>query len=146
MKLTAHIGISTVAAASVYTITGSQRLSLSLLLSGIFIDLDHVVDYVLLSEERFTRKNFFSWYDERRWNKIYIIFHSYELLAIFLLMTFWFRNDIMIGVAIGCSLHLLADQIGNVSMRLSERFSLWFYFFSYRYHTGFEKKNFLVNK
>ncbi len=140
MKLTAHVAISTAAAVAVYKITGLKMLSLSFFLSGIFIDLDHLLDYVLLSRERFSIRNFFSWYEERRWKKIYIIFHSYELLAGLLLAAVLARNEVLTGIAAGCSLHLLADQIGNPGAVPRVRLSPWFYSLSYRYFQRFEKE------
>lgn len=143
MKASTHIGISTIAAVSAYKLTGSQTFSISLFLSGIFIDLDHVVDYMLLSKERFTIKNFFSWYDEHRWQRVFIVLHSYELITIFSLIACLLKNEIMIGMSLGFLLHIMLDQIGNMTADLNDRKSPWFYFFLYRYAMSFEKNNYL---
>lgn len=147
MKLTVHLGISAVAAVSAYNITSSHPLSITLFLSGIFMDLDHLFDYMLLSKEEFSIRNLTLWYSEKRWNnKIYIIFHSYELLMVLLLLTFLLRNNILIGLAIGSSLHLFADEIDNMHQEFDKRFSKGYYFFSYRWIVGFEGKNLLIHK
>lgn len=146
MKATAHIGISAVAAVSAYKMTGSPSLSISLFLSGIFIDLDHLADYILLSREQFSLSRFFSWYEENRWQKVFLVFHSLELLTILIIAAFLLKNDIVTGIAIGCTLHLVSDQVGLMTRKLGKRVSPWFYFFTYRYAVGFEKSRFLVKK
>ncbi|MFA6412855.1 MAG: hypothetical protein WCW53_09160 [Syntrophales bacterium] len=146
MKASTHVGISAVAAISAYKLTGSQPMSISLFLSGIFIDLDHVLDFILLSKERFSISNFFSWCNDLRWQKAFIVFHSYELITIFALMSFLLANDILIGITIGCVLHLLADQISIMTLERTEGVSPWLYFFSYRYSVGFEKKGYFSKR
>jgi membrane-bound metal-dependent hydrolase YbcI (DUF457 family) len=142
MKVTKHIGISTIAAISAYKLIGSQSMSIALFLSGILIDLDHVFDYILLSKEGFSIGNFFSWYDEGKWQKVFLFFHSYELITILAFVTFVRANEVLIGITAGCVLHLLADQIAV----MGRGFSPWFYFISYRYSVGFEKKKYISKR
>ena len=144
MKIPAHIAISTVAGLTAYGLTKSETLTGSVFLSSLLIDIDHVPDYILLSKERLSIKNFLSWYNEKKWDRIYIILHSYEIIAILVSIASLFRNDIIIGVAIGCALHLIADQIGNMTFGLGKRLSPWFYFLSYRYCMEFMKNRMLV--
>jgi hypothetical protein len=145
MKATAHIGVSALAAAAAYEITASGPIAVSLFISGVLIDLDHLPDYLLLAKEKFSFRSFFSWYHDRKWQKIYIVFHSYELMALLVMASFWLRNGAFIGMTSGCLLHMVMDQIGNIRMKPGERLSPWFYFFLHRCQAGFEKKNLTVD-
>jgi hypothetical protein len=140
MKMTRHIAASAVAGAAVYQITGSPPMAASLFLGGVFIDLDHVFDYLILAKERHTLRNFFSWFNDIRWKRIIIMFHSYEFYAFLLLAAFWLKNDILTGLAIGIGIHFVMDQIAVLKPINGVRLSRLFYFLSFRYVSHFELK------
>lgn len=131
MRTTAHICASSAAAGAAYALTGSAGLSVSCLLSGVLLDVDHVVDFFLLADEPFTFKGFFSWCHEMRWTRIYLVLHSYELYLLLLLAAGLFPGPALTGVLLGMGLHLLMDQAGNRAL------NKWFYFMTFRYRSGF---------
>lgn len=131
MKTTAHLYTSAAAGCAVYAFTGSRTAGLACLLSGVLLDVDHLLDYWLLSGERFTLKGFFAWCYELKWKKIYLALHSYELYLALLLAARLFPGPALTGVLIGTGLHLLMDQAGNTALHK------WFYFLTFRYRSGF---------
>ena len=131
MKTTAHIYASAAAGGAAYALTGSPAMAVSCLLSGVLLDVDHLLDYWLLSDEPFTVKGFFSWCHEQRWKKIYLVLHSYELYLLLLLAASLFPGRVFAGVLLGTGLHLLMDQLGNKAL------NKWFYFMTFRYRSGF---------
>lgn len=132
MKATAHICASIAAGSAAYGLTGSPGISVSCLLSGILLDVDHLLDFYLLAGERFTFKGFFSWCYELRWRKIYLVLHSYELYLLLALAACLFPSQALTGVLLGMGLHLFMDQLGNKGL------NKWFYFMIFRYRSGFE--------
>ena len=125
MKTTVHIYASAAAGGAAYGLTGSAEMSASCLLSGIFLDVDHILDFCLLTDERFTIKGFLSWCHELRWTRIYLILHSYELYALLALAAFFFTSEALKEVLLGMGLHLLMDQAGNKGL------NKWFYFMAF---------------
>ena len=131
MKTTAHIYASIAAGGAAYGLTGSPAISVSCLLSGVLLDVDHLLDFYLLTDERFTFNGFLSWCHELRWKKIYLVLHSYELYFLLVLAACLFTSEVLTGVLLGMGLHLLMDQLGNTAL------NKWFYFMTFRYRSGF---------
>jgi hypothetical protein len=132
MKLKHHITISTGVSAVVYHFSGSWGLALTSLLSGILMDLDHVIDYMLEHGLRFDIRGFFRFFAEERYKRLTLIFHGWEWLLILFVLSWLTRWNILItGVFIGFSQHLLLDRLYNIS-----RFSS--YSFLYRLSVGFK--------
>ncbi len=143
MKMASHVVASTIAGTAVYGLTGSTPMAVSLLLSGVLIDLDHLVDYFALSGEKFSLSRFFSWFYEKKWKRIYVILHSYEFYILLVLGAYWSENDLLLGATMGVGLHMVMDQIGNRQIMKDTRLSPWFYFLAFRYRAHFEKKRLL---
>ncbi len=72
------------------------------------------------------------WCYELRWKKIVLIFHSYEFLIFLSFIMYYFPGNILMGVLLGCGLHLVLDQIGNYFFGKRFRASPWFYFLTFR--------------
>ncbi len=71
--------------------------------------------------------------------RIYILFHSYELIALLWIAIYAFSlSDIWKAVAIGFTQHLIFDQLTNP-------FNTFGYFLTYRAIKGF-KKNYLIQE
>ncbi len=117
----------------------STELSVITFLSGIFIDLDHFLDFFLFSGEKFSIKNVISWCEDGRWERVSLIFHSYELYIVLGVITYYFPHNILIGIMLGVGLHLLLDQFWNCNMRKRFRLAQWFYFLTYRASVGFHR-------
>ena len=136
MKTSVHVSTSAILAAAIFTYSRSVPEAASCLVSGVLIDLDHVVDFHLFSGERFSLTNFFSWCNESRWQRLTVIFHSYEFLGILCAVAYYMDSAVLRGIVWGAGLHLLLDQLGNLRIF---RLSPWFYLLGYRIVMGFRR-------
>ena len=117
---------------AVYFLTKSVYSAFSCFLAGIFVDLDHIVDYLIHSNFKFSIKEFFDTCYNYRLKKFYLIMHSYEILILSWVMYFILKNEVLLGINIGYTVHLLSDQFGNFT-------KLFTYFFTFRLIKKFEK-------
>ena len=140
MKPSVHVATSVLLATALYAYSGSVPVAASCLVSGVLIDLDHVLDFHIFSGERLSIANFFSWCNDGRWQKISLIFHSYELFGILCAVAYYLDNALLRGMLWGAGLHLLIDQIANTR---EYRLSPWFYFLGYRIAVGFRRERLL---
>jgi hypothetical protein len=124
-------------ATALYAYSRSVPEAASCLVIGVLIDLDHVVDFHLFSGEQFSLANFFSWCTESRWQRITLIFHSYELFGILCAVAYYLDNAVLRGIVWGAGLHVLLDQLANPR---TFRLSPWFYFLGYRIAMGFRRE------
>jgi len=136
MKLPVHAVTSAAFAGAVYAVTRSEAAALAVVVSGVFIDLDHVLDFLVDSGEDFSISNFFSWCEEMRGSRLFIWLHSLEFLALLAGLAVWLRSDVLFGAVLGAGVHLVIDQIGNRRPLGYER-SAWFYFLAYRWRSAF---------
>ncbi len=143
MKIRTHFYTSTILSGGLYAVTRSPQIALSCFLSGIFIDIDHIFDFLIFSGEKFSIKKMISWCNELRWEKIVLIFHSYEVLIFLSFIMYYFPGNILMGVLLGGGLHLVLDQIGNCFFGKRFRVSPWFYFLIFRIFSGFRKEKLL---
>lgn len=138
MNVRVHLYTSTLLGGVLYAVTRSWQIAVSSILSGIFIDIDHILDFLLFSGEKFSVKSMFSWCHEGRWRKVTLLLHSYEIYFILIIVTYYFPSEILMGILFGTGLHMILDQARNPAC---ENLSKWFYFLSYRIYAGFSKKN-----
>jgi hypothetical protein len=99
----------------------SWGLAVASFISGIFIDLDHIIDYLIAHGLHFDIKEFSIFFHEKRyWKtasrywKINLVFHGWEWLIILSIManlTNW--NPWVIGVLIGFGQHIIFDALNN---------------------------------
>ncbi|GAB4534560.1 MAG: hypothetical protein Fur0020_01310 [Thermodesulfovibrionia bacterium] len=134
MRLKHHLSISAGVSGIVYYLSRSWELTTTSFLAGVFIDLDHVIDYFLHEGVRLDIKDFFRFYKEERYKRLTIMFHGWEWLILLLLLS-WISdwNPVLTGVLIGFTQHLLLDKFYNVS-----RFGSYSFF--WRWRRGFEPK------
>ena len=142
MKPAVHLYTSAIMATALYAHSHSIPESASCFASGVLIDLDHVVDFFLFSGEKFSPGNFVSWC-EKRWQKIALLIHSYELLVLLFVAAFYLDHAVLRGIFWGAGLHLLLDQVANPKVH---RLSPWFYFLGFRIAAGFRKEKMQVSK
>lgn len=107
-------------------------------LSGILIDLDHHLDYWIYKKELpVSYKKLKNFLKNDHGSKLYLVFHSYELLGLLWFSIYYFHlNMIWLGVGIGTTVHLICDEFVNPLRPFA-------YFLIYRIRTGFERKHFL---
>ncbi|HAM34960.1 MAG TPA: hypothetical protein DCP85_03405 [Elusimicrobia bacterium] len=134
----AHAAASAALSGAVFAATGSATMAVAATLSGIFIDLDHLADFLILSGEKFSIRAFFRWCEDMKWERIFLLLHSFELWSLAALLAFWLRNELLIGLTLGAAGHLILDQIGNRNLK-NGRLCAWFYFLSYRCRVGFRR-------
>ena len=101
-------------------------------LAGVFIDLDHIVEYTYAFGLRnFNLRKFFDAAYNHRYPRYFLFFHSYELsLLLWLAALFMFPYSWGWALALGYTVHLTADNLFNpvhnltyfLSFRLKHRF------------------------
>lgn len=112
------------------------------LLGGVFIDLDHLIDYFLAFGTKFNLFYFLKGYQFLKTEKIYIPLHSWELVIIFFLIILFFMNfkrfitlrTLLLAFSISLFLHLSIDVFTNNMLPQS-------YFLTYRMQNNFNLKN-----
>jgi len=140
MKTMGHVATSLIAGGILYKFTHSSAAFLWVLIIGIFIDLDHYIDYVREIGVGFNPKKIYSTckYGTIYFKKLTLALHSYELMIILWIAIFIFDlNIVWKCAAISFSLHLFIDQIANPVMPLT-------YFFLFRMANHFETKKIFI--
>jgi hypothetical protein len=131
MRVQYHATVSTIVSAVLFTLFRSWPLTMSSLLIGIFVDLDHVVDFVFRHGIRFNVRQFFRASYQRQYKYAVLIFHGWEWLGVLVLVSFLSNaNPWIVGLLVGYTHHLILDQVGN-------RPETWGYSFVWRMQHGF---------
>lgn len=117
MRPLQHLVYSTAAASTLLVTTKCPKIAIGCVLSGVLVDLDHLIEYRNYCGSDWNWKEFStgSYFDTKK--TIHVIFHSWEAAA-FLWGVVLSRDGIgtgslLYGVAVGYTLHLILDQIGN---------------------------------
>ena len=145
MTVKTHITTSALLSAATFLITSSTTMAMSALVSGVLIDLDHLIDFFIFSGERFSVQNLFEWC-KTSWERSLFPFHSWEMYILFTLFTYHSPHPVQIGILLGVGVHLTLDQIGNRYFLKHDSIRPFFYFFIYRASKGFYKKRMLEEK
>lgn len=126
--LVLHLIISFFVFVLIYIFFKSWKLAALGFLSGILIDLDHLIDYFLVYRTNFKPEKFFNGYQFIESKKSYVFLHGWEWIIVMLLIGF-FAGSIRPAIAIGIGMfgHLAVDQI------LSFKNEPLFYFLTYRF-------------
>ena len=84
-----HTAVSALTSAAFYGVTGSWTAAIVCFLSGIFIDVDHILEYYLV-KGRFTCscKKISEVCSSRTTKHLYLFLHSYELVALLWIIGF----------------------------------------------------------
>lgn len=137
MRPTYHVMISGGVSAVFALWAKSWGAVLACFFSGILIDLDHHLDYWMITKKiPWSYKKLVDFFVHRQHRKVYLFLHSYEMLTVLWLSIFYFDlNAVWIGMAVGFTTHILCDEFANPLKPLS-------YFFVYRLRNGFERKHF----
>jgi hypothetical protein len=111
----------------------SWGMAIACLISGIFVDLDHVIDYLIQHGLQF-KGNFFEEFYNDRIDKVHLLFHAWEWVFL-LLITAWFTgwDKWITGIFFGFTLHIFLDNINN-------RANIKSYSFFWRWSKGFQVK------
>lgn len=134
MRFSYHIAVSVPFAGAIYAVSKSWEAAAASLVSGVFVDLDHLFDYMVEYGTKFDLKNFLSSFPEGRYKRIFIPLHAWEWLisgALVAWATGW--NACVVGLLLGWGYHLILDQMFN-------GVSTWGYSFFWRCATKFDPK------
>ncbi|MBI5099362.1 MAG: hypothetical protein HZB30_09015 [Nitrospirae bacterium] len=148
MKPGHHAAVSIVLSGILYSIFRSWGLAVASFISGIFVDLDHIIDYWIEHGLRFDPKQFFNYFDEKNFEnrkKLFFVFHGWEWLIALLMsamLTDW--NFWVTGLLVGYGQHMILDELYN-SSNYRIRPYVWGYFLLWRWNNGFEFKTFYSN-
>ena len=131
-----------IASASVGTIlwifTKSFYAGLSCFAAGIFVDIDHIIEYIVhfgwkgvsvrrvyqACEETTLREG------EYQFTKLYLIFHAVEVALVLWIVLAFTKNIYLLAVTVGYSTHLIMD--------VAKKRSLLSYFIAWRSIKGFD--------
>jgi len=114
MRVRSHIATSAVLGAIIYYIFKSMPMTASAFLSGVLIDLDHVLECYLNYGENFNMWTTIKICESGKLKKAHLILHSYELVLVYSLLIWWFDlGPVWYGIALGLASHLILDAIFN---------------------------------
>jgi hypothetical protein len=114
MKPQYHVASSVLLASILYLFFKSWSMSISCVFSGIFIDLDHIYDYIREIGYPFKFRDMVQIAlnnDITRWT---VVLHSWELLFVLLIIA-WYTNwnPWITGTLIGFTSHILLDTVNQ---------------------------------
>jgi len=135
MKPTHHVMLSTGVSAVFASWVHSWEAILACFLSGIFIDLDHHFDYLIIKKELpISYKKLLDFLTTEHDKKLYLFLHSYELIILLWFSIFVFHlSTVWLGVAVGVSTHIFCDELANPFKPMA-------YFFVSRMKVGFNRR------
>ena len=140
-----HLVTTVLACGAVYGVTGSSPLTAGLAAGGFFIDVDHVLDYVLFERRfRFSPRAFLRHYLEGRARRLVLILHSWELMGLLALTALMTGSVWLWGYVLGMALHLPLDVKFNG--RMTNQSLVPFYSFVYRWRRGFLSSRLIEQK
>ncbi|MDP2923411.1 MAG: hypothetical protein Q8O30_06810 [Candidatus Omnitrophota bacterium] len=128
-----HSLTTTAIALTIYLKSNNLAFAAIFIVGGIFIDLDHFIDYFLFFK-KFDMKKFLDsayLYSE----KVYLPLHSWELTLVILFLGYILQSKALLMLAFSLSIHLLIDTM--------QREKLLFYFITYRFIKKFNVKTLL---
>lgn len=111
-----HFLLSLIAGTVVGWLLGNFLAIPVALLSGFFIDADHLIDYAIYKKfQGFNLSEFLSGKFFDYSGKVYVLFHAFEYVFIFFILGFLFSNLSWLFFSFGLSLlfHLLYDTLYN---------------------------------
>ncbi len=140
-----HVIASLVLAFLVYILMRQIEVALFAFLVGVFVDLDHLIDFwVLEPSQPLSIKAFLDserYGEQRKW--IFLFFHGWEWVALLFVLAYYYNWNIYLLVAgVALALHFFMD-IKNLS-RGPEKGHPFTYFFFFRLIKGFKKKNLII--
>lgn len=131
MTLKHHTAASVAISGALYAVSKSWELALTSLLSGIFIDLDHLYDYLREYGWPIDVPELFRVCHAKQFQYAVLLLHGWEWVALWSVLAAvcnW--HPLQLGLLIGWGHHLLFDQFAN-------GVSPWGYFFLWRLKNRF---------
>lgn len=138
IKPAGHLICSLAISGLLYITLKSQAAFFASFFSGIFIDLDHILDYCVQMKMSLKIKDIYNWCVDNKCKFLFIYLHSIELLILFWAVISVFKLGIFwVAFAVGVTQHMLLDILFN------QRVYSYSYFLSYRIIKRFKMERLL---
>jgi len=139
MKPSIHVATSFSVALILWFFTKSVYAAFLCLASGVLVDFDHVIEYVLhFGGKDMNMERIYQACRELLFKKLYLVFHSAEVVIILWVATALTKNVYILAIALGYSSHIILDFIANPLHPFS-------YFLTRRFIHKFETHKLLRN-
>jgi hypothetical protein len=114
MKPRVHVVASIVGGVLIWIFLGSWLAAVCSVLSGVLVDLDHVIEYFWIRRRWVSIKDFYEFWMSYKEPRVYLFFHGIEYMLL-LGIAAWlgWAPAITGGLAFGLLHHLCIDQFGN---------------------------------
>jgi len=142
MSPQSHVALTLPAAAAIHLVFRSPMATLCFVVGGILVDIDHLFDHFILFRKTGGIRGMISWCEQHAWERIVILIHAWELLALFLFLALWQKHILLLSFVLGWAFHLALDQYWNP--RACPLHPL-FYFLVFRAWKGFTREG-LIRK
>jgi hypothetical protein len=121
MMPVSHAAASGIVSAVFAYLTHSVVGTIVCFLSGIFIDLDHLIDFWIAKKKIIIDyPKLVSFTGLERGGKLFLVLHSFEFWLLFWVVIVYYQlNEVWVGLAVGGSAHLIIDQLANPTKPLS---------------------------
>jgi len=141
--LLTHVVLALLAGLLVWMTSGNMGIPfVAAFVGGVFIDLDHLIDYFFAFRTKFRMSYFLKGYQFLKSDKIYVLFHGWEYVIILLFFYVLLDNMViqssLLALALGMFFHLWTDVLINKIPARS-------YSLLYRMKNNFDMEN-LVTK
>ena len=115
MKPVQHVILSTGVSVLFWLWLKSLPATIVCFLSGIFIDIDHHLEYWFVKKKfPWNYRELEKYCCEEFLERIYLIFHAYEWLVLLWAAIYIFDLDVVwVGLGVGLTTHLIADVLCN---------------------------------
>ncbi len=114
MKIQHHAALSLLVAGLLLGFFKSWAMAIAACITGILMDFDHVLDYLIHFGPRLDVRHFFRASYEREYEYTFVILHAWEWLLIWLLLVGGTRaNPWVVGGFVGWVIHMAADEVVN---------------------------------
>lgn len=135
LDLTLHFLFTLIGAFLIWNYSYNPIFSLMFVLGGIFIDLDHLIDYFLYFKFSFFDIKKFLKGEYMKSGKIFLFLHSWELVLLLYLISYLFMLPEIAFLAFGMTIHLIIDNY--------KRHKKAFYLIFYRAANNFQIRKIL---
>jgi hypothetical protein len=132
MRLWHHTLAAVPLTAVVLEVSGSGACAAAACFLSIFMDLDHIPDYLNYRRGWYGLQDFFTTCHETRIRRLFLVLHAWEWpLLCGIACWFGLGREWMAACAMGVAYHLMLDQFGNSMPPL-------FYWITHRARHGFD--------
>lgn len=134
IRPTGHIICALTISGLLYFIFSSGMAFCVSFLSGILMDIDHILDYYIQKRITLRMRKIYIWHIKNDYEFLFLYLHSLELVVMLWVAIFVFKLGIFwIALAIGMTQHIILDIFFNPIYTHA-------YLFLYRLSKGFRKE------